>query len=195
MKEARDWANAAMVKRPWRADFFARIGEELAALRRPLSILELGSGPGFLAQHLLMVLPTSRYTALDFSSAMHQLARERLGDLADRATFVEADFRRRGWTDGLPRVDAVVSMQAVHELRHKRHAPRFYRAVCRLLKTSGTLLVCDHYSGERGMSNCVLFMTPDEQEAALKKGGFQNVDLLMLKGGLVLFRASRNFSN
>ena len=189
-QDARDWADAAMVKRPWRVEFFARISEELAALHRPLSILELGSGPGFLAQHLLTALQASTYTALDFSSAMHQLARERLGDLAERVTFVEADFCRSGWTDGLPCVDAVVSVQAVHELRHKRHAAGFYKAVRRVLKSSGTLLVCDHYSGEGGMSNGMLFMTPDEQEVALKNGGFQDIRLLMLKGGLVLFRAA-----
>ena len=36
-------------------------------------ILELGSGPGFLAQHVLDIIPVSKYVALDFSEAMHQL--------------------------------------------------------------------------------------------------------------------------
>jgi trans-aconitate methyltransferase len=36
---------------------------------------ELGSGPGFLAERLLRRLPDAHYTALDFSPAMHELAR------------------------------------------------------------------------------------------------------------------------
>jgi ubiquinone/menaquinone biosynthesis C-methylase UbiE len=99
IQDARDWADTAMTKRPWRVDFFARIGEELLNLHiAPSSILELGSGPGFLAEHLLLALPSARYTALDFSRAMHDIARERLGQLAERVRFIEADFRIAGWT-------------------------------------------------------------------------------------------------
>jgi ubiquinone/menaquinone biosynthesis C-methylase UbiE len=188
--DARDWASTAMVKRPWRTEFFVRMAQEVAMVSAtPLSILELGSGPGFLAQHLLSAFPSSTYSAVDFSGAMHELARERLGPLTARATFVKRDFRVTGWTDGLPRVDAVVTIQAVHELRHKRRAASFYRDVRPLVKPSGMLLVCDHFVGEGGMTNSELFMTPNEQEAAIRDGGFSTVQLLMLKGGLVLFGA------
>lgn len=188
--DARDWASTAMAKRPWRTEFFGRIAEERARVNaRPLSILELGSGPGFLAQHLLSTFPSSTYTAPDFSGAMHELAKERLGPLTARVTFVEADFRVAGWTEGLPSVDAVVTIQAVHELRHKRRAASFYRDVRPLVRPSGMLLVCDHFVGERGMTNGELFMTPDEHNAAIQEGGFSAVELLMLKGGLVLLRA------
>src|SRR5713226_9464756 len=90
--DAREWASTAMVKRPWRTEFFTRMAEELSNRATPLSILELGSGPGFLAQHLLSALPSATYTALDFSQAMHDIAKERLGRLADRVTFIESDF-------------------------------------------------------------------------------------------------------
>lgn len=39
------------------------------------------------------------------------------------------------------------------------------------------------------MSNGELFMTPDEHETAIKDGGFSTIQLLMLKGGLLLFAA------
>ena len=103
---------------------------------------------------------------------MHDLAKERLGALTERVTFAERDLRGAGWMDGLSPVDAVVTIQAVHELRHKRHALLFYRAILALVKTNGVLLVCDHVIGEGGMNDAALYMTPDEQLSAIVKAGF-----------------------
>ena len=80
--------------------------------------------------------------------------------------------------------------QAVHELRHKRYAPTLHHQVRGLLATGGNYLVCDHFAGEGGMSNSELYMTVEEQKAALFAAGFTNVEQLLLKGGLVLHRAS-----
>ncbi len=188
--EAREWTRTAMLKRPWRTDFFARIADELRRVSDgPPAILELGSGPGFLAEHILAALPASTYTALDFSPAMHALARERLGVRADRVTFIDADFRVADWAARLPMVDAVVTMQAVHELRHKRHAAGLYKAVRMLLRPSGVLLTCDHMIGPEGMTDAALFMTVLEHDAALRAGGFSVVELIRQKAGLALFRA------
>ena len=145
MADAREWADTAMTKRPWREEFFRAIGDEISGTRHhKFSILELGSGPGFLARYLLTALPDATYVALDFSAAMHELARERLGDLAARVQFVEADFRNPHWNTGLLTFDTVVTLQAVHELRHKRRASSFYREVRPLLQRGGRFLVCDH---------------------------------------------------
>src|SRR5262245_25951465 len=78
-KDAREWAASAMPKRPWRAVFFQRFVEELQSPDvSPLQILELGSGPGLLARCILDAIATADYSMLDFSPAMHTLARERL---------------------------------------------------------------------------------------------------------------------
>lgn len=88
MEDARQWAESAMSKRPWRTEFFAAfanfIGNGSAA-----RVLELGSGPGFLAEYLLRSNVNLRYVALDFSPAMHELAAQRLAELAGRVQFVE----------------------------------------------------------------------------------------------------------
>src|SRR5438132_6587374 len=114
-EEAQAWSEAANRKRPWRAEFFVAIAEELRSLHRPsLTVLELGSGPGYLAEAVFRALPDIRYTLLDSSLPMQGLARARLGPIGG-AQFVTADFRRPGWTDCLGAFDAVVSVQAVHE--------------------------------------------------------------------------------
>jgi cyclopropane fatty-acyl-phospholipid synthase-like methyltransferase len=181
--EAREWERTAMEKRPWRIDMFAHIADELGGRRR---VLELGSGPGFLAAHLLGRLDLE-YVALDVSAAMHELARVRLGS---RATFVERDFLDPSWSRELGTFDAVVTMQAVHELRHKRRAPALYAQARELLAPGGLFLVCDHVVGDGGMTNESLYMTEAEQLSALHASGFTDVRLAARMHGLALIAAS-----
>ena len=189
--DALEWANTAMIKRPWRTEFFDAF---LLAINNPnrgatSRILELGSGPAYLAEHVLKALPEVSYVALDFSSAMHDLARQRLGALANRVEFVERSFKGDGWTAGLGQFDWVITNQAVHELRHKGYAPELHRQVRDCLKEGGAYLVCDHYAGEGGMANDQLYMSVDEQRQALEAAGFSSVSRLLLKGGMVLHEA------
>jgi SAM-dependent methyltransferase len=192
MKDARQWAESAMVKRPWRVGFFdafaAVIGK--ASAGRACRVLELGSGPGFLAGHLLRTHAALSYVALDFSAAMHELAAQRLGALASRVRFVERSFREPAWAEGLGQFEFVVTHQAVHELRHKRHAPALHAQVKRALRPGGSYLVCDHFLGEGGMSDDRLYMTVAEQRQALLGAGFGHAEQVMLEGGLVLYHAT-----
>jgi SAM-dependent methyltransferase len=191
MDDAREWADKAMERRPWREEFFSTITRELSRENvGELTVLELGSGPGFLAKRILESSPCVTYVALDFSLSMHMLAKQRLGALVNRVQFLEADFRDSDWNTGLTMFDAIVSVQAVHELRHKQHAPSFYQKVLSVLRNRGVFLVCDHFCGQGGMSDMSLYMTFEEHEWALRSGGFSGVEMLLEKGGLALFRAT-----
>lgn len=178
---ARQWADEADPKRPWRVELRRAIAARVieAGARR---VLELGSGPGLLAEHLLAGVADLAYTCLDFSPPMHELARARLGE---RATYVLADFKQPGWSRGLGTFDAVVTMQAVHELRHKRHALALYREVAPL---APLLVVCDHVPARPPRSRFTeaevhaLHATVDEQHAALRAAGFEPTTLVELHG-------------
>jgi SAM-dependent methyltransferase len=189
--EASEWESTAMLKRPWRTEFFAVFA---AAMKdSPIAVnrvLELGSGPGFLADYLLKALPTVSYVALDFSNAMHQLAAKRLGPLASRVQFVERSFKESAWSEGLGMFEGIATNQAVHELRHKHYASLLHAQARELLVPGGAYLVCDHFVGDGGMSNDQLYMTVTEQKDALVSAGFARVEQLFLKGGLVLHRAT-----
>ena len=66
IREAREW-QASAEQRPGRSEILDQITREAARRVQPEDrILELGSGPGFLAERLLRQLPDVRYTALDF---------------------------------------------------------------------------------------------------------------------------------
>ena len=74
-EHARKWTEAAMSVRPWRADFFSAFAEVIAAhAGPPCRVLELGSGPGFLAERLL----TAR---ADLTTAELETIAEVLGDV------------------------------------------------------------------------------------------------------------------
>jgi hypothetical protein len=54
------------------------------------------------------------------------------------------------------------------------------------VRAGGVCLLCDHYVGGDGMSNGSLYMTIEEQRAALQRGGFVSVARLFEMKGLVL---------
>lgn len=190
MHEAQAWALAATQKRPYRRDFFARFAHEVTqASPRVDHVLELGSGPGFLAEQLLLADPGLVCTLLDVSPAMHELARVRLGPHASRARFIQRSFKDPAWTSGLGPLPCVVTHQAVHELRHKRHATTLHEQVRSILTPGGTYLVCDHFAGDGGMRDDQLYMTPEEQQQALIQAGFRSVRQLMRQGSLVMHLA------
>jgi len=191
MADAQEWERTAMLKRPWRTEFFSCFLDRIKHATLPINyVLELGSGPGFLAKYLLESASGFTYSMLDFSPAMHQLAKIRLGDLANRARFIERSFKESTWPSGLGKFECVVTNQAIHELRHKRYAAELHVQVKSVLAADGFYLVCDHYAGEGGMANDQLYMSVAEQREALQFAGFKRVEQLMIKGGLVMHCAS-----
>ncbi len=190
LPDAIEWEQTALDKRPWRTEFFKRFAGAIAAASPPVrTVLELGSGPGFLAEHLLATSFDIHYVLLDFSPAMHQLAKARLGAWEERVEFVERSFKEPDWTHGLDPYDCIVTNQAVHELRHKCHATALHAQARSLLGAGGTYLLCDHFVGEGGMQNTDLYMTIEEQRQALLNAGFTSVQQLLTNGGLVLHKA------
>jgi len=111
----------------------------------PVRVAEIGSGPGHLAGAVLRRCRVARYTALDLSPAMHEIAREHLGDMAARVRFVIADFRHPDWARDLGDVDALLTMQAAHEVRHRSQLPLLFAGVRDAIRPGGLFLYSDHY--------------------------------------------------
>lgn len=191
---AQQWAVEADVKRPWRAELRTAIAERLARHQREsLRVLELGSGPGLLAEQILLTCAVAQYTLLDFSPPMLELSRARMR-LHPAATFALVDFKQPGWTLLVPGgpFDAIVAMQAVHELRHKRHAQALYEQVRGVLRPGGVLVVCDHTPPDDSERFRALHATVDEQHAALAAAGFAAVSTLCEQRGLYVCVALRD---
>jgi len=182
---ARTWIEETRIKRPYRPRFFAAFCAALAD-RPALRILELGSGPGQLAREILTHCDVATYVALDFSPAMHAIAAEHLGDLASRVTFVIRDFREPSWPDALGPFDAVVTLQAAHETRHKRHLVPLLERARTTLAPGGLLLYADHYlTPETKLP--ALAPARDDQPLALTRAGFVDVELRHEEGNMALW--------
>jgi SAM-dependent methyltransferase len=174
------WTKAADRLRPWRSQFRDAIADFIAMLPAGARVVELGSGPGFLAERVLERCGSiASYSLLDFSQWMLDRSRARVSRFA-AARFVLADFKSPDWVHRLEvPVDCVVSMQAVHELRHKRHAPALYRQLFEALAAPGLVLICDHVPLDESAKSDKLYMTAEEQRTALSLAGFERVEVAL----------------
>lgn len=188
-EDAHAWAQSANLARPWRTTFFEAMAAAIDS-SRPTRVLELGSGPGFLAEHVLRRCPAVNMVLLDFSEPMHALAKQRLLNHANRLECVLRSFKDESWPEGLGAFDFVITNQAVHELRHKRYAELLHRQVKSVLVSGGRYLVSDHFFGEGGMKKEGLYMTVEEQRHTLAAAGFTHVEELLRMGGMVLHSAA-----
>lgn len=182
---ARTWIEETRIKRPYRPRFFAAFCAAVAP-RPELRILELGSGPGQLAREILVHCDVATYVALDFSPAMHELAAEHLGELAHRVTFVTRDFREPAWPTELGTFDAVVTLQAAHETRHKRHLVPLLERARTVIAPGGVLLYADHYLTPESKLPA-LSPAREDQPRALERAGFVDVHLRHDEGNMALW--------
>jgi ubiquinone/menaquinone biosynthesis C-methylase UbiE len=174
--DASAWVAAADKDRPWRSSLRLRFAELIGAFPPRSRVLELGSGPGLLAECVLeRCHNVTSYTLLDFSEPMLSISRARL-ERFSATRFVNRNFKSADWAVPLePPYSAVIAMQSVHEIRHKRHVPGLYREVSKLLSPGGSLMVCDGVPRDASLRWTSLNLTPEEQIAAFTEAGFVDV--------------------
>ena len=104
------------------------------------AILEVGPGPGHLAERLLALLPDGHWTGLDIDRAMLAVAERRLAEeeLGSRSSAVEGDVTALPFDDAT--FDLVVSSLSAH---HWPDATAGFREIRRVLRPGATALVFD----------------------------------------------------
>jgi SAM-dependent methyltransferase len=136
-------------------------------------ILELGTGPGYMARHILERNDELSYEALDFSEVFLDVARETLGDLAGRVTFTNADLFSRTWPEKLGRrPDAIVSTWSLHDLGGQKPIEDVYARSFETLPEGGVFVNGD-------------FVKPDGTTFEYEAGRFEvglHLDLLRRAG-------------
>ena len=185
----RDWAGVANSRRPFRAEFFDAFALEVAALSEP-RVLDLGSGPGFLAETILTRCAVASYHLFDFSPHMLDLSRARLAAFGERTCFHQGSFLDDGWWQSLPGpFDVVVSLQAVHEVRDAARIPQLYGELGLLLREGGMVIIADQVNSTEKTEEH--FLTVSEHESALNESGLLNFRQVHAAGDLVMFAARR----
>ena len=104
------------------------------------AILEVGPGPGHLAERLLSLLPDGRWTGLDIDATMLDAAERRLADagLRARVSGVKGDVAALPFGDAS--FDLVVSSLSAH---HWSDAAAGFREIRRVLRPGAAALVFD----------------------------------------------------
>lgn len=129
-----------------------RFGVIAAAVRAAFGdaprILDLGCGPGSLANRLVEALPGAEVVAVDVDPVLLEIGRRTCGDR--RIRYVDADLGdpRLPATIGESGFDAAVSTTALHWLRAEP-LERLYVSVAELLQPSGILLNGDYIAERR----------------------------------------------
>jgi ubiquinone/menaquinone biosynthesis C-methylase UbiE len=104
-----------------------------------MSVLELGSGPGFVTEQLLALLPTSSITALEIDPKLIEKAKQYLGEGAgERLSMVEASITDTGLPDN--HFDFAIARMLFQHLPDPIVAAR---EVLRVLRPGGKLAIID----------------------------------------------------
>ena len=155
-----DWATRFMPT-PDRLNLFNTMIERLSCNSLPhRHIVELGTGPGYLAEHILARIPDITYECVDFSQPMLGIAEKRLSQYRNRLRLTQADLLSSDWTAKLMHpVGAFVSTWALHDLGGQAETAKVYRDCYEVLAVGGVLLNGD-------------FVKPDDTEFEYEPGRF-----------------------
>ena len=120
--------------------FYARVAGEVAAVHPGGKLLEVGSGPGWLAVRLAREAPGMTLTGVDISEAMVERAARRTAGagLSERVRFEVGDVEALPHADG--EVDGVVSTLSLH---HWSDPARGLAEIHRVLKPGGEARIYD----------------------------------------------------
>ena len=190
----RQWTATADERRPQRPAMFRYV----AALIRDLGlesprVLELGCGPGALADVLLAELADITYEGVDYSGAMLELARERLARFGGRPRLTRADLNDPEWLRAIRTpVDAVVTNQALHDLGSDEAVATTYRRVHALLPARGLFVNAELVIPADGSKPAKPGkMTTAAHLEALRQAGFHAVRCAVDHGEYVCLVAMR----
>ena len=155
------WADR-FVPTPERLKLFNVILTELQSCISPDGcIVELGIGPGYLADYILRTMPSIQYYGIDFSVPMLDIANRRLSQHSDRVAYIQADLvKDKWWTDIAVPVNAIVSTWALHDLASQKNVEIVYKSCSHILQGNGLLLNGD-------------FIKPDEAIYKYEPGRFE----------------------
>jgi len=148
-QNALDWANR-FVPTPERLQLFDTIIQQIGKTSLPAPhIVELGIGPGYLAERLLKKIPNITYEGIDFSTPMLNLAATRLAAHMSRIKFTQADLVNEDWGAKVSRpVGAIISTWALHDLGSQENTRKVYQTCHRLMASGGILLNGDFVKPE-----------------------------------------------
>ncbi len=176
---AEEWAKK-FTPTPERLRLFKTLTENLPTESEGLVVLELGVGPGYLADHLLFYASIDQYLAVDFASAMLAITSRRTQHHNTNMHLIQGDLINEDWAAKIPVIpNAIVTTWTLHDLFSSNNILEVYKSCYQLLPAGGVLLNGDfvkptgstlEYEGGR--------IEPSQHLNLLKQAGFDNPEIL-----------------
>jgi cyclopropane fatty-acyl-phospholipid synthase-like methyltransferase len=186
---------------PARAEVIRHICERLADTGpyrdgHDLKVLELACGPGALAEAMVKHAPLSWYEGIDISQASLDYARERVNAVGDHGVYTmwrQADLNVDAWMyDVVAPFDAVVSMQALHDLGGRDEVKGMMTVAGGLLNRGGRFIYADLLRQPDDAPDAHPGrLTVEEHVAMLQKAGLVEARCTLETGGFGCFEANQ----
>lgn len=161
--DSRTYRQLAAVAVPAREEQMATILALLPFERdAAFTVVELGSGEGYLAEALLACFPSASVWAMDGSAAMRSAASSRLERYGERFHVDHFDITNLEWANRIHGVDCVVSSLCVHHL-DGRGKQGMFAGTFQQLVPGGALIVADLVAPVRA-EPAALFATTWDRE-------------------------------
>ena len=163
-----EWSNK-FSPTPERLRLFETIFSEIEKLNASdIHILELGIGPGYLANFLLEKFNNITYEGLDFSTPMLTIASKRLHKYQKRTAFTQVDLTDKDWVKKVShRPKVIVTTWALHDLLSMENILSVYTNSRKILREEGVFLNGD-------------FVKPEELDVDYEEGRIKASEHLQL---------------
>jgi cyclopropane fatty-acyl-phospholipid synthase-like methyltransferase len=184
---------------PARAEVIRHICERLSdpgpyRSEQNLSVLELACGPGALAEAIVKNAPVTWYEGIDISQASLDYARRRVNARSSHGAYtkwLQADLNEdEWWYDVSAPFDAVVSMQALHDLGSRKEVEGITTIVWGMLDRGGRFIYADLLRQPDDAPDAHPGrLTVEEHVAMLQKAGLVEAHCTLETGGFGCFEA------
>lgn len=130
-------------------DYYETMTDFIAGvIKAPSSILDLGAGTGLLSKYFYVHFPESRYTLVDISEQMLEIAKRRFSGLSN-FRFAVSDYSRNLPDESF---DLICSALSIHHLENSEKS-RLYGNVFNRLSEEGVFFTLDQFdSGLKKMN-------------------------------------------
>lgn len=165
-----------------RLNLFKMIFEVVEKKDQQLQILELGIGPGYLADYILAKCKNIIYEGLDFSEAMLDIAKRRLTSKENNLIFTKADLTDENWKDKIKsEPQHIISTWALHDLLNKQNILNVYKSAYEILPIEGKIINGDFIKPEHSVFEYEKGrIKPSEHLNLLRSCGFRDVECLQI---------------
>lgn len=144
---------------------------------KEMSILDFGSGTGLLTQEIAPYV--KKITALDMSTSMNEVLREKTEGFACDLEVLELDITKERYDDKLSNLDGIISSMTIH---HIENTEDLFKIFYGLLNENGTIALADLETedGSFHTSDTGVFhfgFDKDEFLDIAKKAGFKDLKI------------------